>query len=98
MLAKAITEYEAQVYCGKTNTAWYESLLAATDVDQVDSRKTSFASRGVWNVLLYRLLDVSTWLKCEMPIPLEIRRGHVPLLNLPVSVCYLLSVHLVIFA
>jgi hypothetical protein len=84
---KAVIDYEEQLYCGNQSTAWYESLLDATHVDQVATCKTTHGSRGAWNVLLYRLLDVATWVKCEMPIPLNVPRGRVPLLDLPVSFC-----------
>ena len=47
----------------KKLTAWYKSL-DVTHVDQVDTQKIKYRSWGVWNVLLYWLLDVATWVKC----------------------------------
>ena len=88
---KAVTDYEEQLYCGNKSTAWYESLLDATHINQVDTCKTTYGSRGVWNVLLYRLLDVATWVKCEMPVPLGVPHGRVPLLDIPVSFCRISS-------
>lgn len=85
MLANAVVDYESLLYSGKNGTGWYESLLDSTHVDQVDTCKSTVMSRGIWNILLYRLLDINTWMKCEMSISLDINRGNVPQLDIPVS-------------
>jgi hypothetical protein len=84
-LAEEVVKHEEQLYSGKSDLRWYESLLDLSSADEAESCKNAVGSRGVWSVLLYRLLDVTTWLKCEMPLPLGVKRGNVPQFDIPAS-------------
>ena len=71
---------------GHVEHGWYEKLLDHSGPVQLLPRDSNLrTSKGVANLLLYKLIDVAEWMKYDTTNCNIIQRGQVPNVHITVS-------------